>query len=495
MTYAGVPATVQRTAGLMDEVLHSRATNLEQASQLSGVGLDDLRKLQNGSASAIRFSTLAALCSALNCTPEEILRVQDQPKRMSAVATVFRRMINYQSSALSAVALLAGAIIAVWLLVGAVSRVNPVDFYVYHYAASLAWSGQNIYSGNIQGPDMPAGGLPFTYTPFAALILAPLALLPAHLAYGLWSLGSALLMGTVLRRLLPTVHRNKPFIVGSLGLAASGTIVMASHIIFGQINVFLMALVLFDVCRPRQSGLWRRLPPGVLIGIAAAVKLTPALFIVYFIVSRQGRAAAGSVIAVICATVLGFVSYQEMSWDFFTSVLWTLSDRVSLEGFFATSGNNSIQGALAALGNWTAFPALIPTLAIAVLGLYAATMTYRRGERVQAAIVVGLTACLASPVSWMHHWVYLLPGLVILWRQGGRKTRLFCYSSATILLATGPNLGDVILSLHQPLLLPLGIVLRESLLLIGVIGAALLARQSRPETKRAVHKPSIGYVP
>lgn len=68
--------------------------------------------------------------------------------------------MTYQSRAVSTVALLASAIIAVWLLVGAVSRVNPVDFYVYHYAASLAWSGENIYSGNIQGPGMPPGGLP-----------------------------------------------------------------------------------------------------------------------------------------------------------------------------------------------------------------------------------------------------------------------------------------------------------------------------------------------
>lgn len=476
VTHLIAPPTDPRTVSILSGLLRRKALSPQQASELSGVHLDDLHKLLTGDASGIRFSTLAALCSTLQCTPDDILRVQARPQRTPPLTALVKRAVTYQSPALSRMALLASALVGVWLLVAVVSQVNPVDFYVYHYASSLALAGENIYSGNIQGLDMPPGGLPFTYTPFAALILAPLSLFPAPAAYLIWSLASALLMGIVLRRFLPPKHRDKPLVVGGLVLIASATIVMASHIIFGQINVFLMALVLFDVCRQRSNGLWQRIPPGVLVGVAAAVKLTPALFIVYFIVSRQKRAASGSLLAACGATVLAWLIYPDMTWDFLTGVLWSLSDRVSLDGFFATSGNNSIQGALAALGDWTSFPALLMSISVAVLGVYGASTTYRRGESAQAAIVVGLTACLVSPVSWMHHWVYLLPGLVILWRQGGRKTRTFCYLAAAVLVATGPNLGDAILGLHQPYLLPLAIILRESLLFIAVASAILLTK-------------------
>ena len=480
MTQLITASAEPRTESILSELLHRKALTPQQASDLAGIPLGDLNKLMAGNASGIRFSTLAALCSTLQCAPHDILRVQARPQRTPAVKALLRRAITYQSSALSKMALLVSAILGVWFLVAVVSRVNPVDFYVYHYASSLAWAGENIYSGNIRGLDMPPEGLPFTYTPFAALLLAPVSLFPAPAAYLVWSVGSALLMGVVLRQFLPPEYQDRPLIVGSLGLAASATIVMASHIIFGQINVFLMALVLFDVCRPRSKGSGRRIPPGILVGVAAAVKLTPALFIVYFFLSRQKSAAWRSLLAAGGATVLAWVIYPEMSWDFLTRVLWSLSDRVSLDGFFATSGNNSIQGALAALGDWTSFPAALLAIAVAVLGLYGASACYRRGEAAQAAIIVGLAACLVSPVSWTHHWVYLLPGLVILWKQGGRKTRTFCYSAAAVLIATGPNLGDAILSLDQPFLLPLAIILRESLLLIAVVSAGLLTMGTAP---------------
>ncbi|MBE4720564.1 glycosyltransferase 87 family protein [Pseudarthrobacter sp. AB1] len=478
--YGRAPVRDSRTVSVLNETLRRKNTSLEGASELSGVALADLRKLHDGDAASIRVSTLIALCTALDCAPEDVLRVQNQPQQISLRKEgLIRRTVAYQSRVLSTLALLAGSTLSVWFLVAVVSQINPVDFYVYHYAASLAFAGENIYAGNIQGIDMPAGGLPFTYAPFAALVLLPLNLFPAPVAYLLWSGASALIMTSVLRNLLPPVHRNKPFIVGALALTASGSIVMASHIIFGQINVFLMALVLFDVCRNNEGRFLRRIPRGALIGVAAAVKLTPALFIVYFIISGQKRAAAGSALAAGAATVLAFMIFPEMSLDFMTRVLWNLSDTVSLNGFFATSGNNSIQGAFAALGTWTALPALVLTLAVAALGLNAASITYRRGEAVQAAIIVGLTACLVSPVSWMHHWVYLLPGLIVLWKQGGQKTRAFCYVSAVILLATGPNLGDILFSFDQPLLLPLAVTLRESLLLMGIVSIALLARGVR----------------
>lgn len=483
-TLRKAPRKHLHTVSVLAETLATRNISMREAAQRSGMPLDDVRRLCTGHVSAIELSTLAALCSSLDCRIEDVLNVQCGSEDSRTRFCWLRQAASFQSSWLTVVALIISSIISVCFLAGLVSRVNPVDFFVYHYASASAIAGDNIYAGNIHGPGMPAGGLPFTYTPFASLLFLPLNLLPAKTAYLLWSIASSLVMGMVLRRLLPLEHRNRPLANGLIGLIASCTIVMASHIIFGQVNVFLMALVLLDVGRTSENRLLARIPNGVLAGIAAAVKLTPALFIVYFIVTRQKPAALASSLAAVVATILAGLVYPGMTIDFAGRVLWNLSDRVSLDGFFATSGNNSVQGALAAAGSWTAMPATALTLAVAVFGLYAAATIFRRGGRIQAAVVVGITACMVSPVSWMHHWVYLLPGLLLLWVHGGRKTAKFCLASLVVLLATGPNLGDILLGSGEPLLIPLALVFRESLLLMGFAIVFLLLRQADPPAAR-----------
>ncbi|GAA2967981.1 glycosyltransferase 87 family protein [Glutamicibacter sp. 287] len=484
--------TETQTVSALENTLRLRNISLDQAAQRTGVPVKDLHKLCIGDATGIRLSTLAVLCSKLDCNPDDVLQVEPKdPPASKLRGGIFRRAWDYQSRWMSIAAVFFSALISVCFLVGLVSQVNPVDFYVYHFGAGLAAAGENIYAGNIHGNDMPAEGLPFTYTPFAALAFLPLNVLTADTAYLLWSIASAMTMGLVMRSLLPSKHRNQPVLVGIVGFLASCSIVMASHIIFGQINVFLMALVLIDVGRNSENRILRFIPRGVLVGVAAAVKLTPALFIVYFVVTGQKRAALNSSMAALTATVVAAFAYPTMSIDFATRVLWNLSDRVSLDGLFATSGNNSIQGAFAALGDWTAVPAQATTLIIAVLGLYAATSIFRRGGNIQAAIVVGLTACMVSPVSWMHHWVYLLPGLLVLWDHGGTKVRNFCLASGLILVATGPNLGDVLFSLNAPALFPLAMVLRESLLLIGVCIVALLVQQAHTRVTGPILNESV----
>jgi len=253
---------------------------------------------------------------------------------------------------------------------------------------------------------------------------------------------------------------------------------MASHLIFGQINIFLMALVLWDLFRKQDRGLFRHLPKGVFVGVAAAIKLTPALFILYFLISGQRKKALISLCAAAIATLVGVICYPTMSWSFFSSTVWHLSDTVSLNGFFATSGNNSISGALAALGEWTRIPAAVLVVACGIWALRAARISYRKGRHYSAALIVGLAACLISPVSWMHHWVYVLPALAIIWRLGGRERRCFSTIGALILLATGPTIGDLLISWKQPLLLPLAVVFRESLLIVS-IGCIYLLNQPR----------------
>ena len=92
--------------------------------------------------------------------------------------------------------------------------------------------------------------------------------------------------------------------MAALVLAVSVTPIVSAHISFGQVNLVLMALVLLDVTRREDSRFGRWFPRGLLIGVAAAIKLTPALFIVYFVVTKQWRLAIWSSIGFAAATAV-----------------------------------------------------------------------------------------------------------------------------------------------------------------------------------------------
>ncbi|MBP5362943.1 MAG: helix-turn-helix transcriptional regulator [Ruminococcus sp.] len=61
----------------LDRVMADRKISLNELSERVGVSNVNLSKLKTGKVSAIRFSTLNAICSALNCQPGDLLEFQD----------------------------------------------------------------------------------------------------------------------------------------------------------------------------------------------------------------------------------------------------------------------------------------------------------------------------------------------------------------------------------------------------------------------------------
>ena len=57
----------------LDRVMADRKMSLNELSERVGIANVNLSKLKNGHVSAIRFSTLDAICKALNCQPGDIL--------------------------------------------------------------------------------------------------------------------------------------------------------------------------------------------------------------------------------------------------------------------------------------------------------------------------------------------------------------------------------------------------------------------------------------
>ena len=180
-----------------------------------------------------------------------------------------------------------------------------------------------------------------------------------------------------------------------------------SNFDFGQVNVVLMTLVIAD-CVPRKTP-W---PRGMLLGLAIALKLTPAVFLLYFLLRRDTRALLVTTGSAVAATLAGFALAWRDSWEYWTETVRN-TDRI---GTVTLNTNQNIAGALARLGLGEGERFVIWTLAcFAVLALtvWAARRALRADESVLALICVAMFGLVVSPVSWSHHWVWALPTVLV----------------------------------------------------------------------------------
>lgn len=282
------------------------------------------------------------------------------------------------------------------------------DLRVYHGAAEWWAGGQPLYEfryGRTQ--------YGFTYPPFAGLLLSPAALLPFPAVVVIHTVLSAAVLVVLVRWLItPLAHRHGwplPFAwLAALPLAV-GLEPVRETLGFGQVNLLLAGLVLADVVLLRRGHRWA----GVGIGLAAAVKLTPAVFVLYLLATRRLRAAGTAVGVAVAATLVTHVVTPGTSWRFWTETLWQ-TERVGQVDIVA---NQSLLGGLARLADpdepsralWAVLAAVV--LAVALIR---AARAVRSGDELAGVALIGLAACLVSPISWTHHFVWLIPACVVL---------------------------------------------------------------------------------
>ena len=271
------------------------------------------------------------------------------------------------------------------------------DLSVYQHGGRTVLDGLSSL-----GRDDPVTGLPFTYPPFAAVVMVPVAPLPAWLAAALWTGASmAALAGVVVvtRRSL-----GRPAPGWLVAVVAGGAVALEpvwQNLAFGQVNVFLMLAVLVDLVRPERR--WS----GVLVGVAAGVKLTPLVFVVLLLLVGRRTAAGRAVLAFVATVAVGFAVLPGASATYWTD---RLVDAARV-GPPALAHNQSVYGTLTRLLDgppptllWLA---VAGPLALAVLVVGA--RWWRRGDRVLGTCLAALAMLLASPVSWSHHWVWAVP--------------------------------------------------------------------------------------
>jgi alpha-1,2-mannosyltransferase len=299
--------------------------------------------------------------------------------------------------------LLAVAELAAVALILGLKVLDGLDFEVYRLGTAAWLHGNDPYGG--LPPTSRGFLLPFTYPPFAVLAFVPTALVPVRVGFlVLTGISVVLLFAVVFGFLVALRGREKglalpAFVAIGVQLLTAATDPVRSTLGYGQINIVLMALVTVD-CLAREP----RWPRGVLVGVAAAIKLTPAVFVLFFLLRKDYRAAMWSGVSFLAATAVAFVLLPGPSVEYWTKLVF-LGDRVGPPVFVA---NQSLRGAFARLSHETLW--VIPAVVVVALTVYVVP----RVRLPLALAVTALCGLLVSPVSWVHHWVWLAPILVVL---------------------------------------------------------------------------------
>ncbi|WP_308402460.1 glycosyltransferase 87 family protein [Streptomyces sp. AC550_RSS872] len=268
------------------------------------------------------------------------------------------------------------------------------------------------HGGRIYDYRVPGTMYGFTYPPFAAVVMLPMALVDLQVAIAVALLLNLAALAFALRVLAGRDWRRYGWY--GCALAVCGLALfepLRDTFSFGQVNILLLALVLLD-CLLLSRG--RERWAGVGIGLAAAIKLTPAAFIGLLLVARRWRAAAVATAVAAAATALAAWVAPDASRFYWTHAMWDTT-RVGRLDYVS---NQSLQGILARLD--ISSRAVWAVVVLLVLGVWVARTrpAVVAGDWTAAFALTGLTACLVSPITWVHHLVWLLPSFAVLVRAG-----------------------------------------------------------------------------
>jgi len=345
--------------------------------------------------------------------------------------------------------------------------------------------------------------LPFTYPPFSAMIFLPLTWLPWTLLRILWqiaSFGAIGLMAYSTLRLLgragpraPHPLEQVPGIVVTITALGLWLEPVRTTFNYGQINLFLAALLLAGAVAGKE---WMA---GFSVGIAAGVKLTPAITGLYYLLQRRWSAVIWSVVFFAATIAVALVVLPDETVRYFTELIFD----PGRTGPVWSAINQSLRGAIARLaGQDLTSLWLVAAVAAGLLGLWVAWVCLKADDRAAAFLAVQFTGLLISPISWSHHWVWVLP--LLLWCLFGPRQRLTAVRVLAVawLVATCSYVVSILISfqfIDQPASRPgwqsglgviyplLGIV---TLVILGVIGRRATAGASGAPSARPESAPS-----
>lgn len=336
------------------------------------------------------------------------------------------------------------------------------DVYVYWYALNNWFSGNSLYDWYAL-PDYKM--YPFTYPPFGAWALSPLTWFDYETAARLMIMAIALQTAVI----VALVGRSLGWSWGSAFAIAPWAAILVQQCLepftqsvgFAQVNTAMMALVMIDVAAPDS---WKG--RGVASGLAAAIKLTPAIAVLIFLLRHQWRSAITMVATSLAVTLLSWVISPGESARFFFDAMWDpqragdayYTSNQNLKGFVARAlpentwsiawaitvalalvaavwlclriqaaatsvvtphvisddaAPGPLNAATPATGA-TASAALAAPAGDAVATTPAAPVLPENLATLLTAAVIMTLGLLVSPITWSHHWVWGLASVVAL---------------------------------------------------------------------------------
>jgi alpha-1,2-mannosyltransferase len=309
------------------------------------------------------------------------------------------------------------------------STAQFVDLQVYRMGgAAVLHDGSRLYQERL-------GELPFTYPPFAAVVFTSLAMVPWRVAVTVLTGASVLALPAALYLAL---RLPGPSRMPARGPAWTVALAVATAAIwleparatlgYGQVDILLTAAVLYDLSLPDTARC-----KGLMIGLAAGLKLTPAIFAVYLLVTGRRRAAATAAVVFAGTVAAGFAALPASS-------AWFWAGRFATPGHVSpvqNPQNQSLAGALARVMHTAdILPVWLPlAAAVAVAGLSLAAAASRRGDEALGFCLCAVTGLLVSPISWIHHWVIVIPALLIAGLTAGRAYRAGNVATAVFVMA------------------------------------------------------------
>ncbi|MCA1227028.1 glycosyltransferase 87 family protein [Saccharopolyspora sp. 6M] len=338
--------------------------------------------------------------------------------------------------------------LAIWFVHWIDTR-GYMDTEIYRLGARAWLNGYEIY-GDLTPESPDSTTLPFIYPPFAAIVFTPLWWLSGDAAVVVVSVLSHL-------SILVTAYsfaRSSPYLAPNAGSVAVATAVALpvmtiieptrDTVNYGQVNLLLMGLVAADCLLPRT-----RWPRGLLVGIAAAIKLTPLGFLLLFLLRKDFRAMSVAAVTFAGTVLLGLLAAPDDSADWWLDKMFSTGEDIGA----VYAGNQTLRSLLAKQDiTGTALDSLwiagsLVLLVLAVLGMRYALRT----RNVPLALVVNaVLVLLISPISWSHHWVWAGPALVLVlamaWRHRWYGIAMYAGLCALAVLVAPhwylPNTGD-----------------------------------------------------
>ncbi len=335
-------------------------------------------------------------------------------------------------------------------------RTYEVDLGVY-----LRLGGKYVFTSHLYSFVLPNTSLPFTYPPFAALLFAPWqrAFPSVGSVQTVWTMCNVVaLLGVLVlsvRLVKPSLNKIATW---RLALAFSLPALLLNPVLitigFGQVNLFVTFLVMWDLLSERRIGK-RQMPLGVATGLAAAVKLTPLLFVPYLLLTRRWRGALTCVVTFSACELSTFLISPASSGAYWTKAVF----KPGRAGDLSIVDNQNLWSVLdrfahVVLPGAVVLPLLVVT---AAGGLWVAAQAHRRSSPLLGVLICAATGLVVSPISWVHHMVWVVPAILWLAFASDRpRWGRFLAGAAAVLFWSAPvwwvpykNTSDLHLGMFQ----------------------------------------------